>query len=256
MSSVLDHSETASVIGSAGHVDDTDATSDVAATASPTPSSSPLFAISCERSSPIWQYCRKEEGRSYPSAWIDSNGSKWWHCQPCHEKNRAKKYNYSSGSSAIANHLRKEHKIMITGRRDCKREVTRSRLGDITAFLSNESLISNKKRKATTEENALDQATLRELYCRYTVACSLPFAHIEQPAFRDLVRYIRPAADDLLPTCGDTVKHELKRAYGNKKEFAKRALQNALSAIHIVPDNWTSRPIHSSPPRSFPCMPT
>ena len=129
---------------------------------------------------------------------------------------------------------------MITGRRDCKREVTRSRLGDITAFLSNESLISNKKRKATTEENALDQATLRELYCRYTVACSLPFAHIEQPAFRDLVRYIRPAADDLLPTCGDTVKHDLKRAYGNKKEFAKRALQNALSAIHIVPDNWTS----------------
>ncbi|PMB73691.1 hypothetical protein BM221_001115 [Beauveria bassiana] len=59
------------------------------------------------------------------------------------------------------------------------------------------------------EEDALIPVTLRELYCRYTVSCSLPFAHVEQQAFRDLIRYIRPAADDLLPRSADTIKTEL-----------------------------------------------
>ncbi|KAI7770097.1 hypothetical protein LZL87_013720 [Fusarium oxysporum] len=101
-------------------------------------------------------------------------------------------------------------------------------------------LVHSKKRKATAEGDVLDQATLRELYCRYTVACSLPFAHVEQPAFRDFIRYLRPAADDLLPRSANTVKADLQWGYDNKKEFVKRALQNALSSVHIVPDNWTS----------------
>ena len=118
--------------------------------------------------------------------------------------------------------------------------MTKNRIGDITAFVTNETLTSSKKRKMTAEEDALDQPILRELYCRYTVACSLPFAHIEAPAFRDFIRYIRPAADDLLPRSGDTVKKDLQWGYDNKKDFVRRALQNALSSIHIVPDNWTS----------------
>jgi hypothetical protein len=105
---------------------------------------------------------------------------KWWHCQPCFDKKRAKKYNNSGGSSVIVNHLRKEHNIMIAGRQESRREATQSRLGDTTAFLAKDVLSSTKKRKATTEEDALDQDTLRELYCCYTVACSLPFAHVEQ----------------------------------------------------------------------------
>ncbi|KAJ6436011.1 transposase-like protein [Purpureocillium lavendulum] len=151
-----------------------------------------------------------------------------------------KRYNYSGGSSAIVSHLRKEHSIMLSSRQEARRNATQSRLGDITALLGHDALPATKKRKATAEPDALDQATLRELYCRYTVACSLPFAHVEQPAFRDLIRYIRPVADDLLPMSGSTVKIDLQNAYDNKKEFVKRALQNALSSIHIVPDNWTS----------------
>ncbi|POR37637.1 Ribonuclease H-like protein, partial [Tolypocladium paradoxum] len=67
-------------------------------------------------------------------------------------------------------------------------EVTQNRLGDIAAFLVNEALPSAKKGKATAEADALDQATLRELYCRYTVACSPPFSHVKHPAFRDFIR--------------------------------------------------------------------
>lgn len=72
------------------------------------------------------------------------------------------------------------------------------------------------------------------------VVCSLPFAHIEQQSFRELIRYIRPAADDRLPRSGDTVKNDLKQSYDCKQEFVKRELQNSLSSIHSVPDNWTS----------------
>lgn len=240
MSSVVDHSETASAIGSTSPLDDSDLPIDTASFSSLAPSSSPPLGVCRKTTSPIWQYCRKEEGKSAPTAWLDSSGTKWWHCQPCFDKKRMKKYNYSGGSSAIVSHLRKEHHIMLSSRQESRRDATQSRLGDITAFLGHDALPATKKRKATAEPDALDQATLRELYCRYTVACSLPFAHVEQPAFRDFVRYIRPVADDLLPRSAGTVKIDLQNAYDNKKEFIKRALQNALSSIHIVPDNWTS----------------
>ncbi len=237
MFSASNLSDIASPTQGAGHLDDAELNANAPSLAS-TPISNPDAAR--QRTSPIWHYCRIEDGKSMPAAWIDANGTKWWHCQPCFDKKRDKKYNYSGGSSTIVHHLRKEHNIMICGKQDAKREKTQGRLGDITAFLAREALPSAKKRKATGEADALDQATIRELYCRYTVACSLPFSHIEQPAFRDFIRYICPAADDFLPRSGSTVKGDLQRGYDNKKEFVKRALQNALSSVHIVPDNWTS----------------
>lgn len=63
---------------------------------------------------------------------------------------------------------------------------------------------------------------------------------MEQPSFRDLIRFIYPAADDLLPRSADTIRSDLQRGYDGKKEFFKRGFQIALSSIHIVPDNWTS----------------
>lgn len=239
MSSTADRFGTRDATDNVIHAEESDRSSDIAASSSPTPSTSNPFNNYRQQTSPVWRFCRIEDGKSIAAAWVDSNGTKWWHCQPCFDKKRAKKYNYSGGSSAIINHLRKGHQIILPGRQETRREVTQSRLGDITAFLSNESLVS-KKRKATAEEAALDQTTFREIYCRYVVACSLPFNHVEQPAFRDLLQYIHPAANDILPTSGDTIRNDLQRGYDSKKEFVRRALQNALSSIHIVPDNWTS----------------
>jgi hypothetical protein len=99
---------------------------------------------------------------------------------------------------------------VISERQEIRREATQTRLGDIIAVMANETLAPAKKRKMTAEEDALDQANLLELYCRYMVACSLPFSHVEHPAFRDFIRYLRPAADALLPRSGDTVKNDLK----------------------------------------------
>ncbi|KAH8743371.1 hypothetical protein F5883DRAFT_42408 [Diaporthe sp. PMI_573] len=106
MSSIMDFSETASAIGSASqcsHLDDSELT---VATGALTPSSSSTPSMSRPRTSPVWEYCRIEAGKSTPVAWVDSNGTKWWHCQPCFDKKREKKYNYSGGSSTIVNHLR------------------------------------------------------------------------------------------------------------------------------------------------------
>lgn len=59
---------------------------------------------------------------------------------------------------------------MISGKHEPSREESKNRLGDITAFLSRDNVHTAKKRKVTTEEDALDAVTLRELYCRYAVA--------------------------------------------------------------------------------------
>ena len=136
----MDHSEAASAIGSISHLDDSDIISNTATTTSLASSSSLPFSISRQKRTPIWQYCRREESKSIRAAWVDSNRTKWWHCQPCFDKKRAKKYNYSGGSTAIVNHLRKEHDITISWRQETRREVTQSHPGDITAFLANETL--------------------------------------------------------------------------------------------------------------------
>lgn len=44
----------------------------------------------------------------------------------------------------------------------------------------------------------------------------------------------------LFPRSGDAVKSDLRSGCDNKKELWKRALQNTLSSIYIVPDNWTN----------------
>ncbi|KAM4058301.1 transposase-like protein [Hirsutella rhossiliensis] len=185
---------------------------------SPAPSSSPVLSVYRRKTSPIWQYSLLRQEKSEEIQLL------WWVVRHRQSFAKGAQYHYfwAAGDQA---------------------EVTQSRLGDITAFLANGTLVSTKKRKATAE----------------------------QPAFRDFIRYIRPAADDLLPSprrrpnlqgtilvyitgtfvpltwallvtprSGDTVKNDLQWGYDNKKEFVKRALQNALSSIHIVPDNWTS----------------
>jgi len=45
--------------------------------------------------------------------------------------------------------------------------------------MTNDTFVPSKKRKIIAEEDVLDQASLRELYCRYIVACSLSFAYIK-----------------------------------------------------------------------------
>lgn len=127
---------------------------DTAGTSPLAPSHSPVSGISRPKTSPMWQYCRIEEGKTVAAAWVDSNGTKWWHCQPCYVKKRPKKYNYSGGSAAIVGHLRKEHNINITGKQGAKREATQNRLGNITAFLAQDTIPSSKKRKATIEGDA------------------------------------------------------------------------------------------------------
>ena len=98
MSSIGDLSDTASAIGCASQLDDSNRN---VTPLSLTPSSSSASSISRQKSSPIWQYCRIEDGQSNLAAWVNSDGRKWWHCQPCFGKKKEKKYNYSGGSSTI-----------------------------------------------------------------------------------------------------------------------------------------------------------
>jgi hypothetical protein len=69
--------------------------------------------------------------------------------------------NWTLDGYNITDHLRKEHRIIISGRQEIRREATQTRLEDITAFMANETLAPAKKRKITAEEDALE-ATLHD----------------------------------------------------------------------------------------------
>jgi hypothetical protein len=84
-----DISEAGNAIESANHLSDSDPSGVTSS------SSTPGFPR--PTTSPIWKYCRVEEGKVLPAAWVGSVGRKWWHCQPCFAKKKEKKYNYSGG---------------------------------------------------------------------------------------------------------------------------------------------------------------
>ena len=89
MFSASNLSDIASPTQGAGHLDDAELNANAPSLAS-TPISNPDAAR--QRTSPIWHYCRIEDGKSMPAAWIDANGTKRWHCQHCFDKKRDKKY--------------------------------------------------------------------------------------------------------------------------------------------------------------------
>src|ERR1700760_3041964 len=125
MSSIDDPPQTASPMSPADLQDNSNIIMSSFSTPSESSSStsypSSALIVSRRKSSPIWQYCRKEEGKTAPAAWVDSHGKKWWHCKPCFDKKREKKYNYSGGSSTITEHLYKEHRISISTGEEVRR---------------------------------------------------------------------------------------------------------------------------------------
>ncbi|KAM3538828.1 hypothetical protein ARSEF1564_008271 [Beauveria bassiana] len=107
------------------------------------------------------------------------------------------------------------------------------------------------ERKVAMEEDALIPVTLRELYCRYTVSCSLPFAHVEQQAFRDLIRYIRPAADDLLPSSDHLNSQNARRslhpltlaAANGRTEAVRKLLQDGNVLVNGLRGTDRGKPL-------------
>lgn len=190
------------------------------------------------KGSAIWQFSRPGPfGPEKP--WIDPDGTKWWHCQPCYNRLKEKKYKCSGGTGTITDHLAKEHKIILANKQDLHRESVKRKAAMISTWMEKGSDPSIKHRKSTAEEDSLDPTVLREIYGRYLVAMNLPINHCEAEETRVWLQYLRPAANDLLPKSHNTIAKDLRQSFDDKKRIIQKALQSAITNIHVSPDAWT-----------------
>ena len=100
-----------------------------------------------------------------------------------------------------------------------------------------------RKRRYVDTEMALDTTvdftgsinpdTLERLYIDFQTSCNLPIRFVQCTAFRNLVRYLNPIADDLLPESLSTAKSLLIAQFSQAKEGIRQYLQASRTAIHL-----------------------
>jgi hypothetical protein len=165
-----------------------------------------------------------------------------WRCRHCHEKKVCREYLRSGGTNIIFDHLEKKHQIYAresdnTGSKHFKRARVDE---DIRESLARTANRDNKRRKVTMEEHSLEPEGLRDLYAQLVIKESLPLEFVESQAFRSFLKYVSPAANDLLPESAATIKADIQQTYNEKKLEAQHALQTSISSIHFSCDAWTS----------------
>jgi hypothetical protein len=105
-----------------------------------------------------------------------------------------------------------------------------------TAFARGQEVIT-KRRKIYT---AIDVATFQQLFVRWIACCSIPLRISERPEFRDLLAFLNPNIEAVLPANHETVRTWTIEAFQIEKLRAQQAVRSALSKIHFTVDLWTS----------------
>ena len=82
--------------------------------------------------------------------------------------------------------------------------------------------------------------TLEQLYINFQISCNQPFNLIHATSFRNLIQYINPEADHLLPESPSTAKALIIDQFTIKKEAIRQQLQASQPCIHLSLDSWTS----------------
>jgi hypothetical protein len=78
------------------------------------------------------------------------------------------------------------------------------------------------------------------LYINFQISCNQPFNLIHAASFRNLIQYINPEADHLLPESLSTAKALIIDQFTVEKEAMQQQLQASRSCIYLSLDSWTS----------------
>jgi hypothetical protein len=82
--------------------------------------------------------------------------------------------------------------------------------------------------------------TLEQLYINFHISCNQPFNLIHAASFRNLIQYINPEADHLLPESPSTARALIIDQFTIEKEAMRQQLQTSRSCIHLSLDSWTA----------------
>ena len=89
-------------------------------------------------------------------------------------------------------------------------------------------------------EACLDTTVITEALISLIVVRNLSYALVEWPEFHTLCQVLNCASKGKITTSHSGVANKVKEAWGKHKDVVRRALQSALSHIHISLDIWTS----------------
>jgi hypothetical protein len=184
----------------------------------------------------IWQYSVKPPPGQHKL--FNKAGVAVWRCSRCKP---TVEYVINGGTKVIKDHLAKYHQLSeeLTPR-EAKRKRADEDIQSCIGRMKETGERVKAHRLASTSASSIDSLILRELFADWLAADSLPFSLCKSKAFRAFLRYINPAANDLLPDSDTTIHQDVQDCYTRLKTDVAQRLQSALSPIHVTCDLWTS----------------
>ncbi|KAI8412306.1 hypothetical protein FOFC_08936 [Fusarium oxysporum] len=202
----------------------------------PTPPSSVFSRLSQHKRSPSsWKkqslelylptrplrICPRLPGRTVASSkrirWLEKDQpiGHVWCCNRCNMKGAAEFFSVQATSSA-ADHLRKAHRLT-------------------PASQSSESSPGDEERHTKGERKAI-----QELSVGFVIDSDVPFTIFEHSFLRKIFNHFDSDLVLQMAWSGSSVTREIHRLFEAKRDTIKAELRNALTAVHISFDLWTS----------------
>ena len=205
-----------------------------------------LFRMPSQKplTSAIWQHCAD---LPTDGPLLNDNGERIWRCRICKAKKRPRKeweYKMTGGSSGPRKHMKAKHRIDVESTSDIHQRQDQEAVDSMHGFITVHRSAKRHKlavaQEASTSQPAVNMPLLTESFLRWLVHDNIPLTISESASFRAFLETMNPLANALMPRSARTTKMDLKRALLLRRPIIKEALQQALSKIHLIPDNWTS----------------
>jgi hypothetical protein len=175
-----------------------------------------------KRTSVIWLYGEDIQ--------LQRDGRKFWYCYFCEKQHNQQELPVvGKGNSTALDHLEAKHNInRTTGEPKTapSKDPTQLSISDCNGM---KSLIFARR---------LDH--FKDLLVRWIVCCHIAFFQIENSLFRDLLFYLFPPLEKLLPRAASTIRQWVKDAFEARKDKLRQDMREAHSSISISFDLWTS----------------
>jgi hypothetical protein len=135
-------------------------------------------------------------------------------------------------------HLKRHHQITIEKALSKNQAIVQQQLKQ----LYHQAKANGEANEFNTEilEACLDKSVITEALISLIVVQNLSFALVEWPEFHTLCQVLNRASKGKITTSHSGVYNHIKEAWGKHKDVVRKALQAALSHIHISLDIWTS----------------
>jgi hypothetical protein len=182
-----------------------------------------------QRSSPIWKWGEDIQ-------LMNSDGkTTYFYCYLCERQKRKQELMVvSTGRCTALDHLEEDHKMnRITGE-----------LHSHTTPAANQPTIESYPAQRMLDLQRNFEA-FKQLLIRWIVCCHIAFFQIENIYFRELLFFLYPGLEKILPKAASTIRGWVTAAFEQRKEDLRKEMHEAHSAISISFDLWTSPNAHA-----------